>query len=240
MASWLLQYWLQCGYPSKESEVQKQISNADRFVHLNCIIFRRSVRIMKIRHGYKYHFSLVLLPQSRLCTDLLRQIFSQVKSPKGWQANMLSEPAGTSIKTTSDLNWHFPNTAVWNNIKNEIYSALMLWFCHLRLFCQCLTLRSSPICLHIQFVVFFILSAMCLRLWVSDSRLLRHLACDVPGETAALLCQMPHVLIASSFHNSCPISWLLGLLIGAGRRESTEPIGVLEVEPLIRGDGLWC
>lgn len=103
MASWLLQYWLQCGYPSKESEVQKQISNADRFVHLNCIIFRRSVRIMKIRHGYKYHFSLVLLPQSTLCTDLLRQIFSQVKSPKGWQANMLSEPAGTSIKTT--LTW---------------------------------------------------------------------------------------------------------------------------------------
>lgn len=150
MASWLLQYWLQCGYPSKEPEVQKQISNADRFVHLNCIIFRRSVRIMKIRHGYKYHFTLVLLPQSMLCTDLLRQIFSQVKSPKGWQANMLSEPAGTSIKTTSDLNWHFPNTAVWNNIKNEIYSALMLWFCYLRLFCQCLPLRSSPICLHIQ------------------------------------------------------------------------------------------
>lgn len=82
MASWLLQYWLQCGYPSKESEVQKQISNADRFVHLNCIIFHRSVRIMKIRQGYKYHFSLVLLPQSTLCTDLLRQIFSQVKSTK--------------------------------------------------------------------------------------------------------------------------------------------------------------
>lgn len=45
--------------------------------------------------------------------------------------------------------------------------------------------------------------------------------------TAAVWGREQACLIAGSLHNGCPISWLLGLLIGAGRRESRGPIGVL-------------
>lgn len=45
--------------------------------------------------------------------------------------------------------------------------------------------------------------------------------------TAAVWGSEQACLIACSLHNGCPISWLLGLLIGAGRRESWGPIGVL-------------
>lgn len=67
---------------------------------------------------------------------------------------------------------------------------------------------------------------ICICMCFSTSFFLAHLS-FTEWVTATVWGMEQAYLIVYSLQNGCPISWLLGLLIGAGRRESRGPIGVL-------------
>lgn len=131
---------------------------------------------------------------------------------------MPSEPAGTCESQDSDwpeltLNPHSCGKKKNTSEYRPVCIQLLLFMS------SCLSVSPSLLLSHTHIYsafacVFLHLSAFCLCLftdWVTAAVWGRERAC----------------LIAGSLHNGCPISWLLGLLIGAGRRESRGPIGVL-------------